>query len=59
MLYVYQETDSLGSVLLVKAETKEDVERVLKVGEGLKLLGSFTTVELEALNVADFVIVKS
>lgn len=59
MLYVYRETGNGGSVLLVKAQDSKEVERILKVGDDVKFLGSFTTAEFELLNGADFVIVKS
>lgn len=57
MLYVYREKDLLGNVLLVKAETQDEVNAKLKVVETYNYLGCLTDSEINALDVGKFAVV--
>lgn len=59
MLYLIVSGEKLDKALLVKADTKEEVEKRLKLEPDERIIGSFTSHELDALSSASFAVISS
>ena len=58
MVYVIVDGENPEKVLLVKADSKEDVEKRIKLEPSEKVLGNFTSHEIDALVSSSFVVVS-
>jgi len=58
MLYVIVEGEDVKKVMLVKADSKEEVEGRIKLKESEGLFGSFTSAETSALDSSPFIVIS-
>lgn len=57
MVYIIVKGEVKGKVLLVKAESKEEIEQRLNLAEDEEIAATFTTSEMQALESSSFCII--
>ena len=57
MVFVLVEGGGTGRMMLVKAESRHDVEKVFQLDESLYIVGSFTDDEIDLLRNSKFCVV--
>jgi len=58
MVYVIVDSKGEGRVLLVKADSEEDIKQVMILSEAQKIMGRFTANEISTLQTSSFAVIS-